>query len=140
MASISVTVSETTGLFSISIDWGAWNNFSVIDGAEGLSIQTISLNSITTYTQQQGSHLLEFFLSLDPGSGVKIINQGLIMVLAGKSSNYMCAIVYAGDGSYDSLATLTGVCQEVGQNFTATGSSSIPFPQFGMSGAFSTTA
>ena len=136
MAAISITVSETTGLFSISIDWNGWETFSVIDGDSSSKTVLISRTQITTYPQHE-SQMIAFYLSLAPDA-VEVVNQGQIMVLDGDSSNYMCAIVYAGDGTFASPFTLTGFCQQVGKNFTSTGAS-VSFTQTGMTGNFSTT-
>lgn len=136
MAAISITVSKTTGLFSISIDWNGWETFSVIDGDSASEPVLIFRTKITTYTQHE-SQMIAFYLSLAPDA-VKIVNQGQIMVLDGDSSNYMCTIVYGGDGTFASPFTVTGVCQQVGKNFTSTGASPISFTQTGMTGGFST--
>ncbi len=86
--------------------------------------------------------MLAFYLTTDPNT-VQTVNQGQIMVLAGTSNNYMCAIVYAGGEGVppaQSPFELSGVCQVVGKNFTPIGTSQILFTQTRLSGGFSTTS
>jgi hypothetical protein len=139
MASISITVNETTGLFSIAID-KYWSGFSVInDGDTSQTTVQLDAPNVTTYTQEQPRML--WFQLISPYSDVQVVNQGLTMVLAGKSTNYMCTIVYAG-GVIASASefVLTGICQEVDQqNFPST-ATSFSFSQTHMAGGFKTTA
>lgn len=135
MANINISVSNATGLVTVSIDWNDWKTFNVIDGSSHKVIPVMT-GQTSTYTQSSPG-MIEFYLSAHTNT-LQLMNPGAHMVLAGSSSNYLCSVVYSGDGVKTPL-TLSCFCLAVSQSFPSTGSSPIGFSQGHMLGSFSLT-